>query len=224
VIAGVLPIAVIHLAYSLNIHAGEALASEFQCMPYFEGCVSTSRAVRSGPGLIWFKAAMLPVAALMALTWYWVGDWMVGRSTEMPVVRRWTVGLGILGAIALVFYVIYLGTEGAAYAWMRRYGVVFFFGFTALGQLLLARFVSAVFRVNPSWKVKCFIIVVCAQWAIGVFSVLKRFLFDNPEFINRLENITEWLMVAAMSLGFVLMGLLLTSTPRTPIVNDPRNR
>jgi hypothetical protein len=155
---------------------------------------------------------------LLALTWREVGSWMseiaFGRASEMARLRRWTVWLGIGGAIALVFYVVYLGTEGPIYSWLRRYGVVFFFGFTALAQLLAARFVITCFRAGAfgpgrQGSAMAFIGTVSLQWVIGVFSVLKRFIFTDPKVIDRIENITEWFMIVAMSLGFVLLGMLL---------------
>jgi hypothetical protein len=219
---GLMSLVMVHCAYWLNIHFGHELATEFICNPYLEGCVSTSRAVRSGPGLIWFKAVMLPVAALMALTWYWAGHWLASGFVGAPALRRWTVRLGIAGAGALVFYVVFLGTEGPVYAWLRRYGVVFFFGFTALAQLLVARFVWGNPRIVSPWRAGIFLLLVFAQWSIGVFSVFKRLLFDDPDLVDRLENITEWWMIAAMSLGFILLGLLLTTNPRTRIVGGPR--
>lgn len=206
---GVLSLFIVHFAYWLNIRAGVALDPGFVCNPYTEGCISTSRAVRSGPGLFWFKAVMLPVAALMVVTWRAVAAWMSKGGHEMPGIRRWTLRLGAAGAIALVFYVVFLGTEGPVYSWLRRYGVVFFFGFTALAQLVAARFVWGAGRGQRSAVVNGYIVTVSCQWIIGVFSVLKRLVFADPEFIDRLENITEWLMIVAMSLGFVLIGLLL---------------
>ena len=120
----------------------------------------------------------------------------------------WTVWLGICGAIALVFYVLYLGSEGVVYSWLRRYGVVFFFGFTALAQLLTARFIWDVFQGALTWLAAFYIVLISLQWGIGVFSVFKRWLFDDPLLIDRLQNMSEWLMIAALSGGFVLIGLL----------------
>ena len=200
--------AIVHLAYWLNIHAADTLAAAFQCNPYIEGCVSTSRAVRSGPGLVWFKAIMLPCAVLMALTWHSMGDRMERFDTQRPNLSRWTVWLGICGAIALVFYVLYLGSEGVVYSWLRRYGVVFFFGFTALAQLLSARFIWDVFQGALTWLAAFYIVLISLQWGIGVLSVFKRWMFEDPLLIERLQNVAEWLMIATMSAGFVLIGLL----------------
>ncbi len=219
---GVVPMTLIHLAYWLNIEAGTAMDSQFICNPYLDGCVSTSRAVRSGPGLLWFKAVMLPVAVLMLMTWRSLGSWMARFGDDLPGVRRWTIRLGIGGAIALVFYVLYLGTEGAVYSWLRRYGVIFFFGFTALAQLVAARFVVHVFPAGSPRIAGLLIGAVTLEWGIGVFSVLKRFLFEDAAFIDRLENITEWAMIAVMSVAYVLIGLLMRRGRHT--TETPSNR
>lgn len=212
---GVVPMATVHFAYWLNIQGG-ALDPEFICNPYLEGCVSTSRAVRTGPGLVWFKAAMMPLVVILLLAWRSVGDWMAGLSSEMPNIRRWTLRLGIAGAIALVFYVIFLGTDGPVYTFMRRYGIYLFFGCTALAQLVAAGFVWGVYPAGSPRVTASFIALVSTQWAIGVFSVLKRVFFEDPEVIDRVENITEWFMIATMSLGFVLLGLLLRNRESEP--------
>ena len=211
-----------HFAYWLNIQDGQSLAPEYVCNPYLDGCVSTSRAVRSGPGLLWFKVVTLPVAVLMLLAWAKLARWMSALSSEMPVMRRTMVLLGYGGAAALTVYVIWLGTEGDMYRWLRRYGVVFFFGFTALAQLLAARFTWKHFadaaRASPAQRAPRAVLglafIVALQWVVGVFSVLKRYLFVDSAFIDRLENITEWWMIVLMCLGFVLLGLLLATAPR----------
>ena len=213
VASGLLSLAVVHLAYWLNVHSG-GIDAALVCNPYLDGCVSTSRAVRSGPGLLWFKAVMLPVALLMGVTWRSVSAGMATAGNDTHLLRGWTLALGTGGAVALVFYVLFLGSEGALYSWLRKYGVVFFFGFTALAQLLTARFLWTRPGGRGSVWPTVFLALVSLQWAIGVFSVAKRFIFDDPEFIDRVENVTEWWMISLMSLGLVVIGIQLTS-PRS---------
>ncbi len=221
VACGLIPLAAVHFAYWMNIQDGQSLAPEYICNPYLDGCVSTSRAVRSGPGLLWFKLVTLPVAVLMLLTWANLSRWMSALGPEMPVVRCSTVLLGYGGAIALTVYVIWLGTEGDMYRWLRRYGVVFFFGFTALAQLLAARFTWNHFAGSACASsaqrapraVFGLALIVALQWIVGVFSVLKRYLFVDSAFIDILENVTEWWMIVLMCLGFVLLGFLLATAP-----------
>lgn len=206
---GLLPVVTIHFSYWLNIHAPDALAAAFQCNPYFEGCVSVSRAVRSGPGLYWFKLVMMPLAICLAIAWQFVTEWMAQCKPSMPGARRWTIRLGVGGAIALVFYVVFLGTDGEVYRWLRRYGVVFFFGFSALAQLLVARMVWEAFNALTRAWAALFVAVVACQWLIGVSSVFKRLIFSDPALVDRLENGAEWLMVVLMSLGLMMIGLLM---------------
>lgn len=206
---GFLPLLMVHFAYWLNIHAPDALPAAFQCNPYFEGCVSVSRAARSGPGLFYFKLVMMPLAICLAIAWQFVGEWMAQLRPDMQKTRVWSVRLGAAGAIALVFYVVFLGTEGDVYRWLRRYGVVFFFGFSALAQLMTARVVWDDFDSFRGALAALFLVLVSLQWLIGVSSVFKKLVFDDPHLIDRIQNITEWLMIAFMSLGLALIGVLM---------------
>lgn len=212
---GLLPLVMIHFAYWLNIYAPDALPAVFQCNPYIEGCVSVSRAVRSGPGLYYFKLVMMPVAICLAIGWQFVGDWMEQLRSAMVKTRVWSIRFGVAGSIALVFYVVFLGTEGDVYRWLRRYGVVFFFGFSALAQLMTARVVWEVFESFRPALAALFIVLVSLQWLIGVSSVFKKLVFDDPQLINQIQNITEWLMIVLMSLGLTLIGALMqTQRPK----------
>ena len=85
-VAGLLPIVAVNLAFWLNVQAGLP-----GCFPYIDGCYSVSRGVRDGPGLWVFKASALPAALLMALTW---------RSLPEDLAGRWTRRLGMIGAAA----------------------------------------------------------------------------------------------------------------------------
>ena len=215
-LAGLLPIVAAHLAYLLNIWTGTELAPEFICMPYFDGCVSISRAARSGPGLHLFRALMLPSAVLLLLSWEFVREWLRGLDACTPR-RAWLISiLGVVGAFFLVFYATWLGTEGEWYRWLRRYGVIFYFGGTAMAQLLLiwvlwpararlagGRLVSAITTLT---------VLVSLQWALGVFSALKRLIFDDPELIDRLENIIEWCYALPMAIGFLVIAWMFRQT------------
>ena len=86
-----------------------------------------------------------------------------GRSAagpELDALRAWLRGLGAaptrklralpwLGLAAATFLVLYgtfLGTEGVAYRWMRRYGVVVYFGSTCIAMLIVSGAAKASFR------------------------------------------------------------------------------
>lgn len=216
VAAGVLSLLAIHLAYWMNMMAGVDLDPSGHCNPYVEGCVSTSGAVRKGPGIVPFKAIMLMVSPLMVYSWILTRRWLMlqvpGGAVNAGVIRT----LGIIGALALVIYVIWLGTDGDIYGWLRRYGTTVFLGCSALALLLLARTMwQSLGGARQVSFVRAFLGVVALQWLIGVISVAKGFLLNNEELISRLENIFEWWFLVALSLAFILKGLIMQRWPDT---------
>jgi len=194
-------------------------------VPYFEGCVSISRAARSGPGLLLFRALMLPSVFLLLLCWDDVRRWL--RQLHACSHRRALVLsiMGMVGAVFLVFYVTSLGTEGEWYRWQRRYGVIFYFGGTALAQLLLVSVLWPQRHVLAGGSllrpIAALTALVTMQWVLGVFSSVKRLVFDDPEFIDRLENVIEWWYALPMASGFIIIAWLFSRSGPT-IARPPR--
>lgn len=212
-LAGALPVLAVHAAWLLNIFAGTDLESRYLCFPYTDGCVSVSRAVRSGPGLHLFRAVMLPSAVLLLFTWLLLPAWLRNLGLQP---RRAITWLGATGAVFLIVYSTWLGTEGAWYGWLRRYGVIFYFGGTALALLLLLNVLWRQRKPLLEGRLRTLIeglaLLVAWQWLVGVFAAVKRLIFSDPQFIDRLENITEWWFALPMSLSFfVLAGLFYRS-------------
>jgi len=201
VLAGLLPILVVHGAYAYNLLAGLA-----GCNVYVEGCHSVSRAVRSGPGLILFKVAALPIALITLLAWF---------SLRRPPATRWILALGTTGMLAFLVYAFALGTDGQFYRWMRRYGVVLYFAGTGLAQLLLARRLllqpEQLRSVTGRAARVAFYTSLLLTWGVGVLSAGKRRLSDDPAFIDRLQNTLEWYFALGLSSVFLALGCLLMS-------------
>ncbi len=135
----------------------------------------------------------------MAGTWLGMPDRLRGK---------WISRAGMIGAAFLVLYAFTLGTDGELYGWMRRYGVVFYFGLTGLAQLMLAARLW-------SWRAEglrldipalSYLAVIAVAWLIGILSATKRQLFDNPEIVDRFQNALEWNFALALSLAFVAMA------------------
>jgi hypothetical protein len=219
-LAGALPIVAAHAAYLMNLWHGGELPPEFVCMPYLDGCVSVSRAARSGPGLLPFRWLMLTSAPLLLLTWALVRRWL--RDAEACGGRKaWTMAaLGMAGAVFLVLYVTALGNESEWYNWQRRYGVTVYFGGTALAQLLLVWVLWPArrnfFAGRLGQPVAVLTALVSLQWALGVCSAVKRLIFTDPLFIDRLENVIEWWYALAMSLAFFAVAWLFAHSRRSP--------
>jgi hypothetical protein len=201
-VAGILPILAVNLAFWMNVQDGLA-----GCFPYLEGCHSVSRAVRDGPGLWLFKALALPTAVAMAMTWWWLPPSLSGP---------WTLRLGVVGALALAVYAATLGTDGELYKWMRRYGVVLYFGLTGIAQLLVAnrlwrsRNARKRHRIPTSQVV--YGVLVLFTWGTGLLSAFKRRLFDDPLIIDRVENAAEWNFALGLALLFVALAAVLRTS------------
>ena len=218
-LAGSLPVIAVLAAYLLNIFAGDELEARFICNPYWDGCVSISRAARSGPGLYLFRLVMIPVAVLLLLCWNDVRSWLLGMDACSIRRSRIIFALGALGAVFLVSYVTALGSEGEWYRWMRRYGVTVYFGGTALAQLLLAWVLwpqrMDLARGALPGPVSMLMALVCLQLALGLASVIKRVFVYNPEMMDRIENIIEWAFALPMSLAFVVIAVFFLRSRRT---------
>ncbi len=218
VFGALVPMLATHLALALNlaVPSAEGLAQEFRCLPYWDGCVSVSRAARTGPGLEVFRALMLPTAAVLALTWWLAGRWLALLRPDAARYAHRIGGLGVVGASFLVLYVGWLGTEGEFYGWLRRYGVTFYFGLTALAQLLVVHALWPL-RREPAWRrlrgpVQALFVLVAVQWLGGVLSIAKRLLLDDPELVDRMENVIEWWFALALSAAFLALAELMRRT------------
>lgn len=204
--AGLLPLAGVAIAFALAVSEGQFAA----CNPLLEGCVSISRASRHGLSNILFRAFVLPAAALQALTWWLAVSWL--RSLGAPSLRRlaWVPWLGIAAALFLVLYGTFLGTDGAGYRWMRRFGVVFYFGFTCLLMLLVT---DALRRLATSGAARVtgatlLLVPVLALPLLGVVNSLAPLVIADPDALDRFENATEWWGGLAFTVYFGLLAWL----------------
>ncbi|WAC63762.1 hypothetical protein OVA13_02950 [Pseudoxanthomonas sp. SL93] len=199
-----------HAAYLLSIQAGHVPA----CVPYVDGCVSISRAARHGVGNHLFRLLVIPCAVLHALVWLLAHRWLRGG--------RWMSVLGVGSAIALAVYATFLGTEGEAYRFLRRYGVVVYFGFGYLAQLALMRRASRTQALSArviaamSW-------VSIAMLMMGIGNVVAGLVLADPLAKDRWENVFEWwlglLMVgwhAVLAAGWRQKGLVVNVQAHDP--------
>jgi hypothetical protein len=207
-LAGLLPLMAVHVAWLVNASTGELAF----CIPYWEGCMSVSRAVRSGPGLHLFRALTLPACVLLAMSWWLAARWLQHHGEKGARAVAAMRNLGIAGAAFLVLYATWLGTEGQVYAWLRRYGIVFFFGLTALAHLIFA---DRLWRLRVLFtgaakrrSVICFMLLVTLEWLVGLASAFKRLFIEDPDFLERTENGLEWFFALAMSLVFIALSNL----------------
>lgn len=183
-----------HLAWWISVQAAHIP----YCIPYLEGCTSISRAARYGISNHLFRLMVLPCALLVGIHWWLAGRWLAGRGSEGAAM----LVLGVIGALALGVYATFLGTEGEAYRFLRRYGVIVYFGCSYLAQLMFLRRARASGPMDGPSRVLMLAICV-AMLALGLVHVVVDALIGGTELQDRLENIFEW------HLGVLLVGWFL---------------
>ena len=206
-LAGLLPLVATAIAYPLAIRMG--LVPE--CNPFFEGCVSISRAARHDLPNILFRALLLPAAVLQAMCWLLCPLWL---RTIGAAPGRWLRALPALGMAAGVFLVLYgtfLGTEGEGYRWMRRYGVVFYFGMTCIGMLIVSDQMQRLLR-GRRLEGRIALALCALLPLLGLAHVLLPLWWTEPAFKDALENITEWWSGAIFTVFFFLLASAWRST------------
>jgi hypothetical protein len=198
----VLPTLAVGITYAISAGTGQVPT----CFPFLEGCTSISGAARRDPSIHLFRAVMLPTASVMVAYWILVRHWL-GQLGEHGRSRDWIAGLGIVGALFLILYVVFLGTDGRVYELMRRYGVTVYFAFTALAQLLLSarlrRLPAAAQRGIGSGLVKAKVGFGAAMLLLGLVNIpAKNFFPEWP-----VDNMAAWNFALLMHGYFGLTAL-----------------
>ena len=203
-ITGLLPIIAIHLSLLLAISAGKIPA----CIPYLDGCTSISATGRYVPASFLFKPAMIVEAVFMIAYWVLSVAWLnslYAAASHAARSGKLVVGLGSAGAIFLMVYVTFLGTQEPFYEFMRRFGVYLYFAFSIIAQIILVvrvRSVSRILGLNTvsriaSWQIGLTIV----PFALGVLNLILKATMDDAD---SAENIIEWIFALLMHVYFVL--------------------
>lgn len=193
----------VHLAWWLSVQTGHIPA----CMPYWDGCTSISRAARHGLGNSLFRLAVLPCALLHALNWWLARAWLRRPALAQDLLADTMLALGAFSALALAVYATFLGTEGEAYRFLRRYGVVVYFGFGFLAQLLFLRLAKRQEKLMVG--LGAVMLGICAAMlALGVGNVIAGLVVTDAVSKDHWENALEWQLGLLLVAWFVLQAVL----------------
>lgn len=191
ILTGLLPLAGVNIAYWIGVDAG-ILPS---CIPYLDGCTSISATGRYAPGDRLFRAVMLPQSVLLAATWVFAAAWLRSLAPESKAPRAVLV-FGLLGALALILYVSYLGTKEPFYELMRRFGIYIYFLGSGIAQLVLT------LALKPSRWRQAMLWVVVIPWLLGLANFAQKALRADPDMM---ENVIEWVVSLLMQVWFLLL-------------------
>jgi len=196
-LCALLPLVAAHLALWLSLRDGLVPA----CNPYLEGCVSISRAARHGLGNHLFRMVMLPTASLQAFCWLAAAHWLRRNGGGAARILPW---LGLLAAVFLALYATFLGSDGAVYQLMRRYGITVYFASTFLAWLALLRGLSQQ-SPRPTAYLPS-LLVALGYLLLGLSHLAVRFATTDAALQYRWENVLEWQLGLWLTAMFCLLA------------------
>jgi hypothetical protein len=205
-LAGLLPLIGAAVAFPLAVAEGQFAA----CNPFIDGCVSISRAGRHGLPNHVFRALLLPAAVLQALVWMMSGPWLRAIGTPHARLLGWLPWLGLVAMLFLILYGTFLGTEGTWYRWMRRYGVIFYFGATAILMLIVSGAVHRAATATGHHRGAAVLLLgLCLTLPfLGIVNSLAPLAIADPVRLDGFENATEWWAGLVFTAFFGLIALL----------------
>jgi hypothetical protein len=203
-ITGLLPIIAIHISLFVAINAASIPA----CIPYIEGCASISATGRYEPASFIFKPAMLSEWGILILYWLFNVAWLralAREAGETENIGKWLAIIGTVGALALVLYTTFLGTQAPFYEFMRRIGIYFYFGCSVIAQIMLARHtlrLSGSLGIETVRKIgQVQMTIALVPFALGILNLVLKNTLADPDPI---ENIIEWIFALLMHIYFML--------------------
>jgi hypothetical protein len=203
-VTGLLPIITIHLSLLIAIDAGVIEA----CVPYFDGCTSISATGRYAPASFLFRPVMIAEAVIMIAYWACSVEWLkcLNRSANRDDGSGAAiVVIGSIGAIFLMVYVTFLGTQEPFYEFMRRFGVYLYFAFSIIAQVALAAKLLPVSKLLGNALLtrlaRVQLLLALVPFALGILNLVLKAILEDAD---QEENIIEWIFALLMHVYFVL--------------------
>ncbi len=166
------------------------------CNPFVDGCTSISRAVRQLPVLYLFRAIMLPCSVLLALYWWQERERLATLAPSRPVLRELACALGLLGSALLIAYVVFLGTDGPVYEFLRRLGIYVFFGGTGIAQAIVTLGLDRAPAGRAERRLRAMrLVLVAAMLGLGPLNLVLKAELADPD---AAENVIEWWFAVAL--------------------------
>lgn len=194
-VTAVLPIVAIHATYIISASQGYVP----WCFPYIDSCTSISATGRDGASFYIFKGTIIPQAMILILFWLLCYRWLISLGDHYRGARLLVI-VGIIGAVFLIVYTVALGAAGDYFRLQRRIGIIVYFMFTYLGQLLLTwRLGKLAFydATRPGQLVLCYTLL-----AIGLTTIALNLTLENYE---DYEDAFEWVAALLIHIYFLVI-------------------
>ena len=190
---GIVPPVIIHVNYLIAATEGYVP----WCVPYWDSCTSISATGREGTAFYFFKAAMIPMAFVYLFYWRLANRALAAAGYRGSIIFI----LGVISFLALLAYTLALGAVGDSFQLTRRIGIIFYFGFTYLNQLLVVR---QIYRRQLPDTTKQAQLSLCALiLGTGLLTLLLDVSLDN---YDDYEDAFEWVLALLIHINFVIAG------------------
>jgi hypothetical protein len=151
------------------------------------------------------------MAVALPVFWYFSVKWLRALDPRWHSHAVWSIFIsGVVGALALVLYVTFLGTKEPFYEFMRRFGIYFYFLGTALAQLFLAlsfRGICKGLGDRQLGRMAMAMLVLCLMpFALGLLNLAQKAVLPY-ETADALENSIEWVASLMMQAYFFVVYL-----------------
>ncbi|MCH7743498.1 MAG: hypothetical protein IIB71_12640 [Proteobacteria bacterium] len=192
--AGLLPILAVHVAYLVSASEGYVA----WCFPYIDSCTSISAIGRHGSAFFIFKGTIIPAAALQMMYWVLTYRWLKTLG-DRPLPAKTIMFVGIIAAIFLVIYTVALGAAGDVFRLQRRIGVIVYFAFTFLAQLLLTWRLGKLKRQDPTRPI---LLAICYFFmGTALVTLVLDITIDN---YAEYRDAFEWVLALAIHVFFLV--------------------
>lgn len=203
-VTGLLPMVAIHVSLIVAIDAGAIPA----CIPYIDGCASISATGRYEPASFIFKPAMMSEWTVLVLYWLFSVAWIRSLAQRANYDQKMGTSIGVfgcIGALALILYITFLGTQAPFYEFMRRFGIYLYFGCSVIAQIILARHtitLSTALQLPVVKKIgQAQFALAMFPFVLGVLNIVLKATLADPD---PAENIIEWIFALLTHVYFVL--------------------
>jgi len=196
--SGLLPILAIHTTYLIAAIGGHVP----WCIPYINSCTSISATGRQVPEFFVFKATMIPAAMLMMLFWFLCYQWLLSGGYRRGISARSIPIVGTVAALFLILYTTMLGASGDLYQLERRVGVIIYFTFTYLAQLLFTYHMGKLNRQRHFFSSRIYHFLVGLNTAVLSIGLLSLILQLTMVDYDSVEDAFEWIIALLIHVYF----------------------
>ena len=188
-VTALLPSVAVHVCYLQAANLGHLS----WCFPYFPDCVSISATGRHSPESFVFRAAVIPTAIFIMIYWRLSFAWLETLGAQTRRLNRSMLWLGMTAGLGLFIYASVLGEVGELYRLQRRIGMILFYIFTYLAQLLMTIQIASAVRTReapmsaPTFR--SFVAICGTVTVLGTASLMSWAFYDD---YRRYEDAFEW--------------------------------